>query len=38
MEISGFEPETSICKIKVLPIKLYPLTGFLQFGIPIKLT
>ena len=25
MEISGYDPEISICKIGVLPIKLYPL-------------
>ena len=24
LEISGFEPETKICKINVLPIKPYP--------------
>ena len=26
MEISGLDPETTICKIVVLPIKLYPLS------------
>ena len=25
MEIAGLEPEITICKIAVLPIKLYPL-------------
>jgi hypothetical protein len=25
MEISGVDPELTICKIAVLPIKLYPL-------------
>ena len=25
MEISGLEPEITICKIAVFPIKLYPL-------------
>jgi hypothetical protein len=25
MEISGFDPKFTICKIVVLPIKLYPL-------------
>ena len=25
MEISGYDPKISICKIEVLPIKLYPL-------------
>ena len=28
MEIFGFEPKLTICKIAVLPIKLYPLLVF----------
>jgi hypothetical protein len=27
MEISGVDPELTICKIAVLPIKLYPLVN-----------
>jgi hypothetical protein len=28
METSGLDPEITICKIAVLPIKLYPLSTF----------
>lgn len=34
MEKSGIEPEIAICKIDVLPIKLYPLPiGYISFNV-----
>ncbi len=34
MEKSGIEPEIAICKIDVLPIKLYPLpVGYISFNV-----
>jgi hypothetical protein len=33
METSGLDPEITICKIAVLPIKLYPLINLLKLGV-----
>lgn len=33
MEISGVDPELTICKIAVLPIKLYPLKKVSEEGL-----
>ena len=32
MEISGLDPEITICKIAVLPIKLYPRFSIINFS------